>query len=97
MNFWFNFGTVALWITIFFFITKFDPYLNLKLCLLALVIYLIPAFYLPTIPDVGLFETVGIKLIERVDFYAFDGNNHGTFPFLPFMNWFYAVAHILSN
>ena len=92
-----TFATVIIWDALFFFITRLYSYLNLKLWILAFAIYFIPAFYLPVIQDVGLFETVGIKLLERVDFYAFDGPNHGTFPFLPFMNWFYAISHVLSK
>lgn len=97
MQIWPSIITIFVWIIIFFTVNNFHTRISSKLWLLAFLIYIIPALYLPTISDVGLFETVGIKLLERVDFYVFDGENHGTFPFLPFMNWFYALAHVLGK
>ena len=58
--------------------------------------YVIPAIYLPAVSDVALFETVGVKVLERTDFYAFDRPNHATFPFLPLFVWIYAIFHYLS-
>lgn len=89
--------TVASWILSFFYIYKYKLKITNKLFFYGLLLYVIPAIYLPTITDVGLFETVGIKTLERVDFYWFDGTNHGTYPFLPFMLWFYAFAHKISS
>src|SRR4030042_5550649 len=89
--------TILLWLISFLVVILLFKQLNSKLWIFAFILYTLPAFYLPTIQDVGLFESVGIKFLERVDIYAFDGPNHGTYPFLPLMNWFYAISHILSK
>ncbi len=65
--------------------------------LIAAFVYLIPSFFLPGILDVKLFETVGIKILERTDFYAFDRPTHATFPFLPLLVWPYALFHFLAR
>lgn len=64
--------------------------------LVAVFLYIIPSFFLPAIFDVQLFETVGVKILERTDFYTFDRPTHATFPFLPLLVWPYALFHFLS-
>lgn len=67
-----------------------------RFLLIISLVYIIPAFFLPAISDVALFETVGIHIAMRDDFYAFDRPTHGTFPFLPLMTWIYGLFHMLS-
>lgn len=61
------------------------------------LIYLIYAFILPgEIQDVGLFSSVGYILRQNLDFYQIDVS-HGTYPFFPFMAFFYIIANWINE
>lgn len=90
-------ATFLVWILCFLLIVKFQIKLTKKLLIAGLLLYLIPALYLPAIPDVALWETVGVKSLEGIDFYSFDRPTHGTFPFFPLMIWPHTLFHLISR